>query len=208
MANSGQSHVMKWAFRGLVAAMLVLVLPIATGIARETYLQLAHRLVEASQPDATFRSDLETYLATAITRYRKENGRSGLALTSANRLGARAHAMDMAQGAFVSHVASTGQGFDSRMRALHDGAMFLPNMGENAARDRSSGEANQSRAQKIIVQWINSASHRQLMSSKSFTQVSIGVVQKGNHLYAVAIFSGPAVKTNAKRAGKTVSGFY
>ncbi len=187
--------------------LLLIALP-GEALARDTYVVFAKRLVASETADRRFRADLEQYLLGATNGYRKAQGRSRLSANARNLGAARAHAMDMAQNDFVGHVASTGQGFDSRMRAFRPGALFLPRMGENAARVSSAEAANAAKASKLMQQWINSSSHRKALVSKDFTSVSTGVVQRGNKLYAVQIFSGPEVKSNLGSQKAAGTGLY
>jgi uncharacterized protein YkwD len=181
----------------VLAALFCCVLGVNSGEARETYAAFAQRLTETADQNVRFRPDLEQAVVSAVNQYRRSKGKKPLQHTDTHRLAARAHAKDMALNGFVGHRSSTGQGFDSRMRALNDGAMFLPSMGENAARVSSSEPADQAKAMKLVKQWIESSSHRRAMTSATYTSTSMGVVQIGAKLYAVQIFSGPPVKTNA-----------
>jgi uncharacterized protein YkwD len=186
--------------------IFVILLHSGFGQARETYVQYVQRLVEHPQEGMVFRPDLEQYIGQLLLSYRK--GGSALVVAAGLQRAARAHAMDMAINGFVGHKSSNGYGFDSRMRALKGGALFLPVMGENAARERSKGPANQAKAKRLFGQWVNSPAHRKAMINRSFSSASIGVVQKGDHLYAVTIFSGPDVKTNVRRDVAVPDGVY
>ncbi len=193
-----------WRLFGCIAAFTLF---LGASEARETYVQFAGRITAEPQ-EGRFRSDLESALVDMLNSYRRKNGFAAFGVAGRLRLAARAHAMDMAINDFVGHQSSTGQGFDSRMRALNHGAMFLPSMGENAARERSMGGVDRAKAGRLFAQWVKSGSHRRLMLSRSFNVVYIGAVQKGNHLYAVITFSGPEVKTNVRRAAIKTQGVY
>jgi uncharacterized protein YkwD len=169
--------------------------------ARETYAVFARKLTTSERDGVRFRPDLESYLLGAANAYRRSKGAGALSANRQNLLAARAHAMDMALGEFVGHVSSIGTGFESRIRALRPGLVFLPSMGENAARVSSGEPATATKASKLMTQWIKSPSHRKALSSRSYMSVATGVVQKGNKIYAVQIFSGPEVKTNMRRGG-------
>ncbi len=169
--------------------------------ARDTYVMFAQKLTTPGRADARFRPDLERYLLGAANDYRRGKGVGRLGANSRNLIAARAHAMDMALNDFVGHVSSNGADFESRVRAFRPGELFLPSMGENAARVSSGEPVSVAKASKLMTQWIKSASHRKALSSRSYMSVATGVVQKGNKLYAVQIFSGPEVKTNVRRGG-------
>ncbi len=195
-------------FRWVALCLAVMVIAVPGTEARETYVQFAQRLTQQPQAGAVFRPDLESVVLQAVNTYRASKRLPALTRSVASQVAARAHAMDMALNEFVGHRSSTGYEFDSRMRSLRDGAMFLPSMGENAARQRAGGSASRAKALKLVEQWIKSGSHRRAMLSRSFTSVATGVVQKGDHLYAVQVFSGPEVKTNVRRLGKVKDSVY
>ena len=96
----------------------------------------------------------------------------------------------------MGHTASTGHGFESRMRAILGKSMFLPAMAENAARDRRKGKGNLEKAQGLMAQWIKSPGHRKNLGNMSYMTVAIGAVRRGDEVYAVQIFVGPETKTN------------
>ncbi len=116
--------------------------------------------------------------------------------------------MDMALTDFVGHVSSSGQDFESRVRSFRPGELFLPSMGENAARVSSGEAVSTAKAAKLMQQWIKSTAHRKVLSSRNYTSVATGVVQKGNKLYAVQIFSGPEVKTNGRSPRRADGSLY
>jgi uncharacterized protein YkwD len=176
--------------------------------ARDTYASFARNLTTTERHGVRFRPDLESYLLGAANAYRRGKGTGALAADRQNLTAARAHAMDMALHDFVGHVSSTGAGFESRVRAFRPGVMFLPSMGENAARVSSGEPATSAKASKLMTQWIKSAPHRKALSSRSYNSVATGVVQKGNRLYAVQIFSGPDVKSNVRFGAPAKADFY
>ncbi len=193
-----------WLFLALVALGLI-DSPVE---ARETYATYARRLTTQVQASAQFRPDLEAYLLGAANGYRESKGAGALGANRAFVTAARAHAMDMALNGFVGHVSSNGRDFESRIRAFLPGAIFLPSVGENAARVSSGEAVTNAKAAKLMQQWIKSRAHRKVLSNRSYATVATGVVQKGNQLYAVQIFSGPEVKTNARRAESTDTSVY
>jgi uncharacterized protein YkwD len=166
-------------------------------LARETYVQLANRLLDKPQDGAVVRSDLEAMVLRATNAYRAQQKLPPLKPANAVlMLGARAHAMDLLGQAGMGHVSSGGHGFESRIRALHPGQMFLAPMAENAARLRNTPLSDAKKAQALVTQWVKSSGHRKNMINRTYATVAIGVVSQGNNIYAVQIFSGPEVKTN------------
>lgn len=177
-----------------VCALLVLAPPAE---ARETYRQLMSRMVSAGLKIE--RRDLESQLFQMANQYRKSKGLHGLALNQPLHDASLAHATDMMQNNFMGHVASSGHDFDSRMRALRDGAMNLPSMGENAARLSHADMGDPQAAQKIFQQWLDSPPHRHALVSRDYVSVATGVVAQGDKIYADQIFVGPEVVTNIGR---------
>jgi uncharacterized protein YkwD len=190
----------------LAVVMLCATLIPAPALARETYVQFVRRVTSSPPAGLQFRSDLEQVVAAAVNAYRKSKGVSSVGAAPALQAAARAHALDLAMNDEMGHTAFNGMGFDSRIRAIKGGPMFLPSMGENAARDRRKSAATADKARGLVKQWIESSGHRHNMISRSFTLVATGVVQKGNQIYAVQIFTGPEVKTNVKRINAAQDG--
>jgi uncharacterized protein YkwD len=169
-----------------------------TAHAGEGYVAHAEALLAQPSGDAQITEDIEQAILVSLNAYRASKGRKALTKASPDLvMAARAHAMDLLAMGKVGHVASTGHNFDSRMRALKGGGMvLLPAMAENAARDRRKGVSRAAKAQGLMQQWIDSPSHRKSMASRDFVSVAIGAVMVGETVYAVQIFSGPAVKSN------------
>jgi uncharacterized protein YkwD len=178
------------------------------GATAGTYGEHMRKMLASETAEVKFRPDLELELLRLVNTYRTGKDRPQLGNARSLRDAARAQAMDLALHSAMGHKSSTGLGFDSRMRSLKNGALFLPAMGENAARERSKGPANSAKAAKLVRQWIGSSSHRNTMVSSSYTLLATGVVQKGDQLYAVQIFTGPEVETNVGRASSKASGVY
>ncbi len=166
------------------------------GQARETYVQLAQRLLTQPPEGATLRPDLEAVVLKATNAYRATLNLPPLKSAGGVLLsGARAHAVDLLAQQGMGHVSSGGHDFVSRMRALNKGQMFLAAMAENAAKAKSS-KSDAQKAQYLVAQWIKSSGHRKNMVNRTYTSVAIGVVTRGSEIYAVQIFSGPKVKSN------------
>jgi uncharacterized protein YkwD len=170
--------------------------------ARETYLALANRLVAQAESENLVRPDLELEIVRLANSYRISKGLRALKIDISLQNAARAHAMDMMLNRFMGHVASTGQDFDSRMRALRGGGMLiLPSMAENAARVSKPGVVDAKMAASLFQQWVKSAPHRKALLSRDFVKLAVGAVSKGGQLYADQIFTGPEVKTNLGQVG-------
>jgi uncharacterized protein YkwD len=178
-----------------LSLMLLLGLPSAQ--ARETYVEYSARILAEPPDGADIRTDLEAMVLRATNSYR--SAQKYPVLKAANKTlqkAARAHAMDLLAMSAMGHTSSTGHGFESRIRAFHQGQMILAPMAENAARLRNSKLSDAEKANALVQQWIKSAGHRKNMVNRTYTSVAIGVVTRGDDVYAVQIFSGPQVKTN------------
>jgi uncharacterized protein YkwD len=180
-----------------VPALLMIVLFVANVQARETYVQYADRILAAPPYGTQVREDLEAAVFRATNAYLSSQGLNPL--KPANEIlikAARAQAMDLLLQGGMGHVSSNGYNFESRIRAFHPGQMFLAPMAENAARLRKSELSDSAQAQALVQQWVKSSGHRKNMVNRTYTTVALGVVSRGRDVYAVQIFSGPAVKTN------------
>jgi uncharacterized protein YkwD len=178
----------------LVIAMMATGLP---AHARDTYGQYAQKLLSNPPDGANIRTDLEAKVLNATNSYRASQGLPALKPASKTLLFvARAHAMDLLVNASMGHTASTGHGFESRIRALSGGQMALAAMAENAARVRNSSLSEDQRASRLVQMWVGSSGHRKNLVNKSYTAIAIGVAVRGDDVYAVQVFTGPTVKTN------------
>ena len=181
--------------RLLVVAGLLMVVCGLSAVARaESYIGLVARVVAQGH----FEPQIEQLLLAKVNTYRRSRGVAALAVETEMGFAARAHAADMAIMKRMGHVASNGMEFDSRMRALHNGALVLPSMGENAAVAPARGDANQI-AEALFGAWLHSEGHRQTMVSRDYLKVSTGVTISGGKAYADQIFTGPTVTTNMLR---------
>ena len=189
------------------AAFVILMVMCASPVlARETYVELAARLVNDAKSTKAERAVLEQKLFSLTNSFRLANGLATLKPNQSAQNASLAHAMDMMQHNYMGHTASTGQDFDSRMRALRNGAMALPSMGENAAR-LSRGDVNDPQAaNKIFQQWVKSPPHRHTLLSRDYLSVATAVVAQNGKIYANQIFVGPEVVTNMMRAAPEQEG--
>jgi uncharacterized protein YkwD len=176
--------------------------------ARETYRQLLMRMVKQAAISQSERPDLERQLWQMANNFRRAKGLNALKLNDTNHSAAVAHAMDMLQNNYMGHVASSGHDFDSRMRALRDGAMNLPSMGENAARLSKADVNDPQAAEKIFQQWVKSPSHRHTLLSRDYLSVATGVVAIDGKIYADQIFMGGEVQSNMGRTTIEGEGIY
>ena len=186
--------------RVILISVFVIVAGLSPAKARETYRALVARLVSQVAVSKIERTDLEAQLFQLVNAYRHSKGLKALNINHSVQDASVAHAMDMMQHDYMGHVASTGHDFDSRMRALANGAMILPSMGENAARLSQADLSDPNAAQKIFQQWVNSPPHRHALLSRDYLSVATGVVAQGHKIYANQIFIGPQVISNMGRA--------
>lgn len=169
---------------------------LAAGAFAKTYFEVAQGLLRNLPEDARLRDDLEAVIFAEANRYRSSKGIASLSASDKLQDAARAQAIDMMLNGFVGHQATTGQQFETRMRAFVGNTMFMPRMAENAARDTQKGEANAAKARRLFQQWVGSKPHRKALLNGTYTFVSTGVVQRGNKIWAVQIFFVPLPDDN------------
>jgi uncharacterized protein YkwD len=183
--------------RATQTALFCLLLTLTPVQARETYASFASRLASTPPGNVALMEDMESAVLQATNAYRASKRLRPLKPANATlQTAARAQAVDLLQQGAMGHISSTGYDFAARIRALHPGQMFLPVMGENAARLRNTTMSESEAAQALVAQWIKSPGHRRTMSDQSYVTVAIGVAKRGRDIYAVQVFSGPIVKTN------------
>jgi uncharacterized protein YkwD len=164
--------------------------------ARERYVELVARLAQAPPDDIRFDGELEQALMQRINAERRAKGLAALSVNRRYADAARAHAADLMLRNAMEHRAATGQDFESRMRALNPGVMFLQRLGENAARVRRTKLSDEEKLADIVLQWKKSSSHRKQMMSRDYVSVATGIAVRGGVVYAVQIFAGPEVKSS------------
>ena len=183
-----------YARRLVAVALFAVAMGLGAGVEAESYVGFVSRLVAQGH----FEPEIEQALLARVNAYRHSRGVAALAPETEMAFAARAQAADMALQKRLGHVASNGMAFDSRMRALHNGAMVLPAMAENAAVASARGDANQI-ADQLFSAWLHSEGHRLTMVSRDYLKVSTGVTIADGKAYADQIFVGPAVTTNFMR---------
>jgi uncharacterized protein YkwD len=183
-----------------VAIFFICSLYASSVFARETYVQLATRLVSTAQSQQAFSPGIEAALLRLINAHRVSLGKKPLREAPQLQFAARAQAVDLMGQGRVGHDSSGGHNFDSRMRALRDGAMVLPSMAENAARVSKAVGDDEALARNLVAQWLGSPPHRRELESNDYVAVATGVVHANGQVYADQIFVGPDVETNMNRA--------
>jgi uncharacterized protein YkwD len=150
----------------------------ATAVAAEKYSALVERLAAQPPQGVAYRAELEQQLFAMVNAERRKKGAHQLKVSGSYKNAARAHAAELLQGGRMNHRASTGQNFESRMRALNPGKVFMLRLAENAARVRRTKLNDQQKLADIIKQWRGSGSHRQTMLSLDYVSMATGVAEK------------------------------
>ncbi len=180
--------------------LLLLSLYAGNATAKETYVQLASKLVATAQAQQAISPGIEASLLRLVNAHRVAMGRKPLADAPNLQLAARAQAFDLFGQGRVGHVSSSGHDFDSRMRALLGGALVLPSMAENAARVSKADGDDDALARRLIAQWLASPPHKHELESSDYVAVATGAVHTNGQVYADQIFVGAEVQTNMNRA--------
>lgn len=173
--------------RSLILGLAAVALPPRLALAG-SYLDFAQGLAASPPQGSGFRPDLEAELAALLNAYRSEKRKRPVTPDPAFLEAARAHAADMMINGFMGHTASTGQNFQSRMRAFAGDITKYPSIGENAARDTQKTPPDAAKARALFQQWVESSTHRKNMLNGAFSFVSTGVIARGNNIWAVQIF--------------------
>jgi uncharacterized protein YkwD len=177
---------MRFLVYGIVWAGLFLGLAPET-IAASAYRAYAERLTQQPPQGVAIRADLESVL-DGLAQQARAGKKRPLVVSTFFKTAARAQAIDMVLGDFVGHTSLKGYSFRARFTAFSEDPDQFPARGENAARERSAGPAGEVKAKKLFKQWLDSGGHRRNLMNRSYNRVSTGVVQKGDHLYAVQMF--------------------
>ena len=179
-----------------ISAFVLLTLYAGDAWARETYVQLANRLVATAETQQALAPGIEAALLRLVNAHRLSIGRKPLKDAPDLQLAARAQAADLQGQGRVGHVSSGGQDFDSRMRALPGGVLVLPSMAENAARVSKADGDDDALARRLMAQWLSSPPHKHELESADYIAVATGVVHSKGQVYADQIFVGAEVQTN------------
>ena len=172
--------------------------------AAPAYRVYAEQLIQNPPQAVVIRSDLEALLDSLAQNARLSKKRKSFISSAQFKTLARAQAIDMVLGDYVGHRSLSGHSFHARFQAFADNPDLYSARGENAARERSSGPAGGAKARRLFDQWLRSGGHRRNLLSRSYDHVSSGVVQKGNHLYAVQIFWREEEATGGSGSGAEV----
>jgi uncharacterized protein YkwD len=156
--------------------------------AASAYRAYAEQITRLPPENVVLRPDLEILLDSLAQQTRATKKRGVLSASPQFKIAARAQAIDMVLGDFVGHNSLKGHSFHARFASFAGDPNRFSSRGENAARERSRGEAGEAKARRLFQQWLDSGGHRRNMLNRSYNRVSSGVVQKGDHLYAVQIF--------------------
>jgi uncharacterized protein YkwD len=193
----------------LIVAVASMVVASEKSAAAEPYSEFVYRMARSPSAEITFDSAAEKSLLKLVNAERKAKGLGALGASSRYADAARAHAADLLIRGRMEHRSGTGKDFESRMRSLNPGVLFLPRLGENAARVRRTKLGTDEKLRDIVLQWKNSSAHRQQMLSRDYVEVATGIAVRDGVLYAVQIFVGPELRTNlAPQAETKQQGLY
>ncbi len=104
---------------------------------------------------------------------------------------ARRHSKSMASSDYFAHKDREGLNVGGRMQKYYP-AMFATSVGENLAFFEISDQVFS--AVEIVTGWMNSPPHRKSLLNAEFTHIGVGVVIKGDKLYATQVFARPLYK--------------
>jgi uncharacterized protein YkwD len=156
--------------------------------ASSDYAYYARSLLSHLPENAGSRPDLEEYLDKLVSSYRQSKGRKGLIASDLMREAARAQAADMMFTGKSNHRSRAGHSFEQRFGAYVGEGELYRARGENAASDRKTGPADESKARSLFALWLASSGHRRNLMKRDYEFVSTGVIQRGEELWAVQIF--------------------
>ncbi len=179
-----------WRVSALLTFAMMMLVPLllaASVQAYESYEDYALRLIRKIPEDTRFRPDLESYLNKLATEARARRGRGEIDSHTLLRPAARAQALDMLLGDYLSHDSQAGHKFGLRFEAFA-GPGDHGRHGENGARDRQKANVGKAKARAVFQQWMDSVGHRRNLMNRDYKFVSTGVVERGHYLYAVQIF--------------------
>jgi uncharacterized protein YkwD len=158
------------------------------GSAAPAYRAYAEQLIQNPPQSVVIRPDLEVLLDSLAQNARSSNKRKPVISSAQFKTLARAQAIDMVLGDYVGHQSLKGYSFHARFAAFAEDPELYSARGEIAARERGEDPPGEAKARRLFEQWLHSGGHRRNLLNRSYDHVSSGVVQKGDHLYAVQIF--------------------
>lgn len=118
----------------------------------------------------------ESKLLKLINAQRTKYGIKKLALNTKLSRAAEKHSVDMATKGFFSHTGSTGSSMTARIEAA--GYKWSA-----AGETLYAGSGTYNTPAQCVKAWLNSAGHRQIMLSKTYTQVGLGYYFKSGSPY-------------------------
>ncbi len=124
-----------------------------------------------------------------VNEARQEQGLEALDLTSPLNEAALAHARDMLDRDYYSHVSPEGESVRDRFME-HDGSRWKL-VAENIARcSGCEAPADLERVEQFQEGWMNSPGHRENILTEGLDGFGFGIAGKGDQIYAVQTFSG------------------
>jgi uncharacterized protein YkwD len=152
------------------------------------YASFAKKVLTGLPDNAEPRPDLEAYLSSMASSYRKSKSRKGLIASDLMREMARAQAADMMTKGRSGHSSSGGFNFGQRFGGYVEDIDLYRARGENAASERHKGDPDKTKARRLFQLWLDSGGHRRNLMSADYEYVSTGVIQHGDELWAVQVF--------------------
>lgn len=126
----------------------------------------------------------EAELFSRVNRVRAEHGLIPLKPSPELAKVALAHAQDMAQRRYLSHV--TPEGLNPPQRATAAGVTGFRLLAENIGASSISGD----RIESIVVEWMRSHDHRENVLNPAFNTAGVGVVEApGNQTIVVELYA-------------------
>jgi uncharacterized protein YkwD len=194
--NLSRKHILRLVALVLFAAASLLTAG-AVAEASSDYAYYARSLLNKLPENAGARPDLEDYLDRLVSSYRQSKGRQRLIASDLMREAARAQAADMMFAGKSNHKSRAGHSFEQRFGAYVEEVELYRARGENAASDRKSGPADESKARSLFALWLASGGHRRNLMKRDYEFVSTGVIERGEELWAVQIFWSKPVPPNS-----------
>lgn len=152
-------------------------------------------LLVAAPAGAAELSALRDHALELVNASRAEQGLAPLDLAEPLNEAAQAHAEDMLERAYYSHVSPGGETIMDRY--LQAGGTRAKQVAENIARCAGcTPPVRSSRITRLHTGWMDSEGHRENILDPGHTQFGFGVAAaEGDGLYAVQTFAGPGETT-------------